>query len=93
MTGCKSTGVLLMSHDSYYIGKKDGSPGFGVSLSNKTEVYKEAYFFCGEQDLDVKVVREFAIPSDVARLGSYELYFKCVPPEGFILDEMAQIKP
>ena len=49
--GCASTGVIPMSQDSYYIGKKDGSPGLGVSLSNKAQVYKEAYAFCSEKGL------------------------------------------
>jgi hypothetical protein len=71
-----------MDQDSYYIGKKDGSPGLGVSLSNKAEVYKEANAFCREKGLEVKVLREIVTPSAPARLGSTELYFKCVPPGG-----------
>jgi len=71
-----------MDQDSYYIGKKDGSPGLGVSLSNKAEVYKEANAFCREKGLEVKVLREIVMSSAPARLGSTELYFKCVPPGG-----------
>ena len=80
--GCQSTGVIPMGQDSYYIGKKDGSPGLGVSLSNKAEVYKEAHAFCAEKGLEVKVLRETVTPSAPARLGSTELHFKCVPPGG-----------
>lgn len=82
LVGCLSTGVIPMDQDSYYIGKKDGSPGLGVSLSNKTEVYKEANAFCREKGLEVMVLRETVTPSAPARLGSTELHFKCVPPGG-----------
>ena len=46
LVGCASTGVIPMDQDSYMIGKKDGTPGLGVSLSNKAEVYREANEFC-----------------------------------------------
>ena len=74
-----------MDQDSYYIGKKDGSPGLGVSLSNKAKVYKEANAFCSEKGLVVKTLRETVTPAAPARLGSTELHFKCIPP-----DEAAQ---
>jgi hypothetical protein len=38
LAGCQSTGVVSMDQDSYFIGKKDGSPGIGVSLNKKTAV-------------------------------------------------------
>ncbi|MCC4833798.1 SHOCT domain-containing protein [Shewanella sp. 10N.7] len=82
LQGCSSTGVIPMSQDSYFIGKKDGSPGIGISLSNKAEVYKEANEFCREKDLEVFVLRENVIPAAPARLGSTELTFKCVKPGG-----------
>ena len=69
-----------MSQDSYYIGKKDGSPGLGVSLSNKAQVYKEAHAFCTEKGLEVFVLKETVTPAVPARLGSTELIFKCVSP-------------
>lgn len=80
--GCQSTGVIPMDQDSYYIGKKDGSPGLGVSFGNKAAVYKEANAFCSEKGLEVKVLREIVTPAAPARLGSTELYFKCVQPGG-----------
>ena len=82
LVGCQSTGIIPMDQDSYYIGKKDGSPGLGVSLSNKAEVYKEANTFCRKKGLVVKVLRETVTPSAPARLGSTELQFKCVQPGG-----------
>ena len=82
LMGCQSTGVIPMDQDSYYIGKKDGSPGLGVSLSNKAEVYKEANAFCSERGLVVKTLRETVTPAAPARLGSTELHFKCVPTGG-----------
>jgi len=78
LVGCQSTGVIPMSQDSYYIGKKDGSPGLGVSLSNKAKVYKEANAFCNDKGFEVFVLRETVTPSAPARLGSTELHFKCV---------------
>ena len=42
LVGCASTVVIPLDQDSYMIGNKDGSPGLGVSLSNKAEVYAEA---------------------------------------------------
>ena len=82
LSGCKSTGVIPMEQDSYYIGKKDGSPGLGVSFSNKAEVYKEANTFCSDKGLEVKILRETVTPAVPARLGSTELHFKCEPLGG-----------
>ena len=82
LAGCQSTGVIPMSQDSFYIGKKDGSPGIGVSLSNKAEVYNEAYVFCSKKGLEVFTLRETVTPAAPARLGSTELHFKCVAPGG-----------
>jgi hypothetical protein len=82
ITGCASTGVIPMSQDSYFIGKKDGSPGIGVSLSNKAEVYQEATAFCNKKGLEVLTLRETVIPAAPGRLGSTELHFKCVQPGG-----------
>jgi len=82
VSGCSSTGVIPMSQDSYYIGKKDGSPGLGVSLSNKAEVYQEANAFCSKKGLEVFVLRESVTPAAPGRLGSFELHFKCVTPGG-----------
>lgn len=82
LAGCQSTGVIPMSQDSYYIGKKDGSPGLGISLSNKAEVYKEAYVFCSEKGLEIYTLRETVTPAAPGRLGSTELHFKCVSPGG-----------
>ncbi|MFZ6676105.1 hypothetical protein [Undibacterium sp. Xuan67W] len=80
LTGCQSTGVISMGQDTYLIGKKDGSPGVGVSLSNKAEVYQEANAFCREKKLEVKTVEVTTIPAGIGRLGSTELQFKCVLP-------------
>jgi hypothetical protein len=79
ITGCKSTGVVELGQDSYYIGKKDGSPGLGVSLSNKAAVLKEARAYCASKNLEMKVLKETVTPAAPARLGSTELEFSCVP--------------
>lgn len=76
--GCASTGVIPMSQDSYYIGKKDGAPGLGVSFSNKAEVYKEANEFCIKRNLEVMTLTEKVTPARPGQLGSTELVFKCV---------------
>jgi len=80
--GCQSTGVIPMDQDSYMIGKKDGTPGIGISLANKGEVYREANTFCQTRGLEVKTLRVVTIPSMPAQLGSTELHFKCVPSGG-----------
>ncbi len=79
LAGCSSTGVIPVDRDSYMIGKKDGSPGLGVSLSNKAEVYQEANAFCAAKGLDVETLNLVVTPAALARLGSTELRFKCVP--------------
>ena len=79
ISGCSSTGVIPMDKDSYLIGKKDGSPGLGVSLSNKAEVYKEANDFCSAKGLEVETLNVITTPARPAQLGSTELQFKCVP--------------
>ena len=82
LVGCSSTGVIPMSQDSYFIGKKDGYPGVGISLSNKAEVYQEANAFCTKKGLEVKTLRETVIPAAPGRVGSTELQFKCVQHGG-----------
>ena len=77
--GCQSTGVIPMGNGTYYIGKKDGTPGLGVSLENKASVYKEAHEFCHEKGMKLEVIRETVRPAYPAMLGSTELEFKCVP--------------
>ncbi len=78
ISACQSTGVIPMDHGTYMIGKKDGSPGLGVSLSNKAEVYKEANAFCHEKGLVVETIKVTVSPAKLAKLGSTELEFKCV---------------
>ena len=80
LAGCASTGVVPMSGDSYFIGKKDGSPGLGVSLTNKAEVYSEANAFCRSKGLEVQALKETVRSAKPAMLGSTELNFRCVPP-------------
>ncbi len=80
IAGCSSTGIIPMDQDSYMIGKKDGTPGLGVSLSNKAEVYREANDFCRAKGLEVKTLQLTTIPARPAQLGSTELHFKCVNP-------------
>jgi hypothetical protein len=80
-SACQSTGVIPMDHGTYMIGKKDGSPGLGVSLSNKAEVYKEANAFCHEKGLEVETIKVTVSPAKLAKLGSTELEFKCVAAE------------
>lgn len=82
LVGCASTGVIPMDQDSYMIGKKDGSPGLGVSLSNKAEVYSEANSFCRSKGLEVQTLNVVTTPAALAQLGSTELHFKCVPQGG-----------
>ena len=82
ISGCSSTGVIPMSQDSYFIGKKDGSLGVGISLSNKAEVYQEANAFCNKKNLEVLTLRVTVTPSAPGSLGSTELHFKCVQPGG-----------
>lgn len=82
IAGCASTGVIPVDQDSYMIGKKDGTPGLGVSLSNKAAVYKEANEFCRAEGLEVLTLTVTTTPSMPAQLGSTELHFKCVQPGG-----------
>lgn len=79
VVACSSTGVIPMDKDSYLIGKKDGTPGLGVSLTNKAEVYKEANEFCSSKGLEVETLSVTTIPARPAQLGSTELHFKCIP--------------
>jgi hypothetical protein len=78
ISACQSTGVIPMDHGTYMIGKKDGSPGLGISLSNKAEVYKEANAFCHKKGLELETIKVTVSPAKLAKLGSTELEFKCV---------------
>ena len=80
LSGCQSTGVVPMDGDSYFIGKKDGSPGLGVSLSNKASVYREANDFCQKKGLEVQTLKVNVRPAYPVMLGSTELNFKCTTP-------------
>lgn len=82
ISGCQSTGVIRMDQDSYMVGKKDGMPGLGVSLTNKAEVYREANDFCREKGFEVQTLQVTTTPARPAQLGSIELNFKCVAPGG-----------
>ena len=82
LVSCSSTGVIPMGQNMYYIGKKDGSPGVGVSLSNKADVYREANVFCSKKSLEVKKLHETISPSAPGQLGYFELQFSCVQPGG-----------
>lgn len=77
LASCKSTGVIPMDGDSYFIGKKDGAPGLGVSLSNKADVYREANDFCREKGLEVQTLNVTVKPAYPGMLGSTELHFRC----------------
>ena len=78
LCGCASTGVVPMDKDSFFIGKKDGAPGLGVSLTNKAEVYNEANIFCNTKNLEVETLNLNVTPARPAQLGSTELHFRCV---------------
>jgi hypothetical protein len=80
--GCSSTGVIPMDQDAFMIGKKDGTPGLGESLSTKADVYREANDFCQSKGLEVMTLRVTMQAARFARLGSTELHFKCVPSGG-----------
>lgn len=82
VVGCASTGVVPMDRDSYMIAKKDGTPGLGVSFSNKAEVYREAGDFCRTKGMEVETLNVVVTAAAPARLGSTELHFKCVPAGG-----------
>ena len=79
LAGCSSTGVIPMDRDSYMIGKKDGMPGLGVSLSNKADVYKEANDFCVNKGLQVETLHVTTSSAKPGVLGYTELQFKCIP--------------
>ena len=61
------------------IGRKDGTPGLGVSLTNKAKVYSEANEFCKAKGLQVETLQVITIPAAPALLGSTELQFRCIP--------------
>jgi hypothetical protein len=82
LAACQSTGVIPMDRDSYMIGKKDGTPGVGVSLTNKAEVYREANAFCREKGLEVETLHVTTTPARPGQLGSTELQFRCTSPGG-----------
>ena len=80
IAGCKSTGVIPMDGDTYMIGKKDGAPGLGVSLSNKADVYREANDFCRKKAMEVETLDINVKSAKPGMLGSTELHFRCIPP-------------
>jgi hypothetical protein len=71
-----------MDGDSYMIGKKDGAPGLGISLSNKAAVYREANDFCRGKGLEVQTLNITVRSAVPAKLGYTELQFRCIAPNG-----------
>lgn len=69
-----------MDGDSYMIAKKDGTPGLGVSYSNKAKVYQEAGEFCKARGMIVKTLEVNTTAARPGQLGGTELQFRCVPP-------------
>ncbi len=76
--GCASTGVIPMGKQSYFIAKKDGMPGMGVSYEVKAEVYQEANEFCEKKNQVVETIDIKVTPAGLAKVGSTELTFKCI---------------
>ena len=82
LISCSSTGVIPVDNDSYMIAMKDHTPGRGISISTKADVYKEANEFCAAKGLVVQTLQVNTLPSAPFEFGSTELQFRCVPKGG-----------
>ena len=78
LSGCASTGVVLMEKDTYMIAKRSAQFGFGPPVGAKADVYHEANEFCAKQNMKVETVDLNMTDGGLARPGSVSLQFRCV---------------
>ena len=78
-SGCASTGVVSINHDTFMISKKSAAGVFGTAGGVTADIYVEANEYCERSGksvetvtLDVKEAKPFV------RTGSATLNFKCL---------------
>lgn len=77
LTGCSSTGVVIIGENLYMIGQRSAQMGIGRPVRVIGDVYKEANDFCKKDNKDVETVELMVQDTNFARPGSVELHFKC----------------
>ena len=78
LTGCASTGIVLMDKDTYMVVKRSAQVGFGPADGAKADVYQEANDFCIKQNKKLETVKLEMVDSGFARPASASLQFRCV---------------
>jgi hypothetical protein len=78
LTGCVSTGVVLMEKDKYMVAKRSAQAGRGPAYGAQADVYLEANEFCGKQNKNVETVKLIMTDTEPGRPGSASLEFRCV---------------
>jgi hypothetical protein len=79
LSACASSGIVPMDKGTYLLTRRSGQVGTGDPVGTKAKVYAEASQFCLRQGLSVETVNLLMSPTRVARPGSVELQFRCVP--------------
>ena len=77
LTGCASTGVVLIEKDIYMVAKRSAQVGFGPSYGVKADVYQEANDFCAKQNKKLETVKLDMEDGGFARPASVSLQFRC----------------
>ena len=78
LTGCASTGVVLMENDKYMVAKRSPQVGFGPAHGLRADLYQEANEFCAKQDKKPETVKLDQEDAGFARSASASLEFRCV---------------
>ena len=75
---CSSTGIVPMDGDTYTVSKRSAQVGFGPADGPKSDIYREANDFCGNQGKKVQTVSLQMADSGFARPASASLQFRCM---------------
>ncbi len=71
--------MIPFEYDSYKVAKTDRTPGLGIRLGNRKDVYDEASAFCISKGFKLVTLNEITSPAFLGHFGFTELYFKCAP--------------
>jgi hypothetical protein len=78
LTGCVSTGIVLMEKDIYMVAKRSAQAGRGPDYGVRADLYVEANQFCKQQGKDVETTKLIINDAEFGKPGSASLEFRCV---------------
>jgi hypothetical protein len=78
LVGCtKSSGIIPVGKDTYYISEQSPQVSFGPPVEQKAEVYRQANSYCSSQSRDLVIIELKEVNQVFGRHGSAHLTFRC----------------